>query len=126
MKSDRFLPLLFSALLLALPSEAAKRNKSFPKLDQVFAPEKLQEDFRVLKGAMEQLHPGLYLYTPRDKFDQLFKDTQLAFQKPATVRDFYLRVGPVVEKAKCGHTYFDLPRRLLNQLQKEELLFLRF
>ena len=124
MKSDRFLPMLLSAaLLLVLPSEAAKRNKSFPKLDQVFAPEKLKEDFRVLQDALEKLHPGLYLYTPKEKFDQLFKDTHLAFQKPATVRDFYLRVGPVVEKAKCGHTYFDLPRRLLKQLHKEEPLF---
>ena len=115
--------LLSAALLLALPSEAAKRNKSFPKLDQVFAPGKLKEDFRVLQDALEKLHPGLYLYTPQEKFDQLFKDTHLAFQKPATIRDFYLRVGPVVEKAKCGHTYFDLPWRLLKQLQKEELLF---
>ena len=118
------LPLLCStALLLAFPSEAANRKKSFPKLNQIFAPEKLREDFGVLQDAMEQLHPSLYLYTPKDKFDQLFKDTQLAFQKPATVRDFYLRVGLVVEKAKCGHTYFDLPHRLLNQLQKEEPLF---
>jgi hypothetical protein len=124
MKSNRFLPMLLSAaLLLVLPSEAAKRKKSFPKLDQMFAPEKLKEDFRVLQNALEKLHPGLYLYTPKEKFDQLFKDTHLAFQKPATVRDFYLRVGPVVEKAKCGHTYFDLPWRLLNQLQKEEPLF---
>ena len=115
--------LLSAALLLALPSEAAKRNKSFPKLDQVFAPEKLKEDFRVLQDALEKLHPGLYLYTPKKKFDQLFKDTHLAFQKPATIRNFYLRVGPVVEKAKCGHTYFDLPRRLLNQLYREEPLF---
>ena len=124
MKSDRFLPMLLSAaLLLALPSEAAKRNKSFPKLDQVFASGKLKEDFQVLQDALEKLHPGLYLYTPKEKFDQLFKDTHLAFQKPATIRDFYLRVGPVVEKAKCGHTYFDLPWRLLKQLQKEEPLF---
>ena len=124
MKSNRFLPMLLSAaLLLALPTEAAKRKKSFPKLDQVFTPEKLQEDFRVLQDALEKLHPGLYLYTPKEKFDQLFRDTHLSFQKPTTVRDFYLRVGPVVEKAKCGHTYFDLPWRLLNQLQKEEPLF---
>ena len=124
MKSNRFLLMILSAaLLLVLPSEAAKRKKSFPTLDQIFAPEKLQEDFRVLQDALEKLHPGLYLYTPKEKFDQLFKDTHLAFQKPATVRDFYLRVGPVVEKAKCGHTYFDLPWRLLNQLHKEEPLF---
>ena len=124
MKSNRFLPMLLSAaLLLALPSEADKRKESFPKLDQVFAPEKLKEDFQILQGALEQLHPGLYLYTPKNKFDQLFKDTQMTFKKPATVRDFYLRVGPVVEKVKCGHTYFDLPRRLLNQLHKEEPLF---
>ena len=40
--------LLSAALLLALPSEAVKRKKSFPKLDQVFTPEKLKEDFHML------------------------------------------------------------------------------
>ncbi|SVD53127.1 uncharacterized protein METZ01_LOCUS405981, partial [marine metagenome] len=81
MKSNRFLPMLLSAaLLLAFPSEAAKRKKSFPKLDQVFTPEKLKEDFRVLQAALEKLHPGLHLYTPKEKFDQLFRDTHLSFQ----------------------------------------------
>mgnify|MGYP001390131092 CR=1 FL=1 len=35
-------------------SEAAKRKRPVPKLDEVFAPEKLREDFRIVREAMEK------------------------------------------------------------------------
>ena len=120
-------------LLIALPtlfltgfyfsSEAAKRKRTVPKLDEVFAPEKLREDFRIVREAMEKAHPGLYLYTPKEKFDGIFEETAKSFIKPLTRREFYLRVAPVVEMAKCGHTYFDFPPKLLNHLNREANLF---
>tara|TARA_B100001971_G_scaffold212200_1_gene241679 strand:- start:1470 stop:2942 length:1473 start_codon:yes stop_codon:yes gene_type:complete len=103
--------------------EAAKRKRPVPQLNEVFAPEKLREDFRVVREAMEKAHPGLYLYTPKEKFEGLFEETAKSFTKPLTRREFYLRVAPVVEMAKCGHTYFDLPPRLLNHLNREAKLF---
>ena len=120
-------------LLIALPtlfltgfyfsSEAAKRKRPVPKLDEVFAPEKLREDFRIVREAMEKTHPGLYLYTAKEKFDKLFDATAKAFNKPLTRKEFYLRVAPVVEMVKCGHTYFDFPPKLLNHLNREAKLF---
>ena len=103
--------------------EAAKRKRPVPRLDEVFAPEKLREDFRVVREAMEKAHPGLYLYTSKEKFDKLFDMTAKAFDKPLTRHEFYLRVAPVVEMAKCGHTYFDFPPKLLKYLNREAKLF---
>ena len=32
-------------------------------------PEKLREDFRILRGALEEGHPGIYRYTPKQEMD---------------------------------------------------------
>ena len=70
-----------------------------------------------------QLHPGLHLHTPKAELKQLFDDTAASFKEPATRLEFYLRVAPVVEKVKCGHTYFDLPRRTLKKLSTDAQSF---
>ncbi len=122
----RFLFTALTAFFLTgfyFSSEAAKRKRPVPKLDEVIAPEKLCEDFRIVREALEKAHPGLYLYTPKNKFDGLFEETAKSFTKPLTRREFYLRVAPVVEMVKCGHTYFDFPPKLLNHLNREAKLF---
>jgi hypothetical protein len=108
---------------VALPMEAAKRKRRTPALEEVLPTEKLREDFRILRSALEQIHPALYLYEPKADFDRLFDSTSKSFDKPMSRREFYLRVSPVVEKVKCGHTYFDLHQRLLNKLMGEAKSF---
>jgi len=108
---------------VALPAEAAKGRRAVPALGEVLPAEKLREDFRILRSALERIHPALYLYTPKADFDRLLDETAKSFDKPMTRREFYLRVSPVAEKVKCGHTYFDLHQRLLNQLMGEAKLF---
>ncbi len=107
--------------LAAGSAHADKRKKALPppSLQQTFAPEKLKEDVKVLKQALEEGHPGLYLYTKKEEFDRHFEQVEKAFDRPMTLREFYLKVAPLVEKVYCGHTYFDLPQKLLNSLVKE-------
>ena len=101
----------------------SKKNRLTPALEQSFTPEKLKEDFNVLRQALEGGHPGLYLYTSKDEFDRRFDQADKAFDRPMTLREFYLEVAPLVEKVYCGHTYFDLSPKLLKSLQKETALF---
>ncbi len=121
--------LLASLALLACltftESEAQKnkRGRIAPTLDQIFQPEQMREDLKVLRKALEEGHPGLYLYTTKDDFAKKFEETSQVFAKPMTLRQFYLEVAPLVEKVYCGHTYFDLPPKLLNSLQKDTSLF---
>ena len=107
--------------LAAGSAHAAKRKKALPppSLQQTFAPGKLKEDVNVLRQALERGHPGLYLYTPKEEFDRHFEQVEKAFDRPMNLREFYLEVAPLVEKVYCGHTYFDLPQKLLNSLLKD-------
>ena len=114
---------LIFMVVLPFSSEGVKRKKSVPRLDEKIAAAKLIEDFAVLREALEKVHPSLYLYTSKEKFDELFDVTIKSFDKPLTRKEFYLRVAPVIEMVKCGHTYFDFSPVLLNQLSREEGLF---
>ena len=39
-------------------------------------PEKLREDFRILRGALEEGHPGIYRYTPKQVLDRRFDQAE--------------------------------------------------
>jgi len=124
--SARFLLVGFVLTFIAQGyCDAAKKKKirKDPTLDQVLQPEQSKEDLQVLRKALEEGHPGLYLYTPKDDFDKRFEQTLQSFDRPMSLREFYLEVAPLVEKVYCGHTYFDLPPKLLKSLLKEPPLF---
>jgi hypothetical protein len=101
----------------------SKNNRPTPSLEQSFTSEQLKEDLKVLRQALEGGHPGLYLYTSKDAFDRRFDQANKTFDRPMTLRQFYLQVAPLVEKVYCGHTYFDLSPKLLKSLRKETALF---
>jgi hypothetical protein len=68
------------------------------------SPDKLHEDFRILRGALEEGHPGIYRYTPKAELDQRFDKAEKALDRPMDVYEFYRIVAPAVAALKCGHT----------------------
>jgi C-terminal processing protease CtpA/Prc len=67
-------------------------------------PEKLREDFKILRGALEEGHPGIYRYTAKQVLDRRFDQAEAALDHPMDVYEFYRIVAPVVAAMKCGHT----------------------
>ena len=67
-------------------------------------PDKLLEDFRILRGALEEGHPGIYRYTRKTDLDQCFDQAEKALDRPMNVYEFYRIVAPAVANVKCGHT----------------------
>src|SRR6516165_9249251 len=72
-------------------------------------PEKLREDLRILRGALEEGHPGIYRYTPKPVLDRRFDQAEKALDHPMSVYEFYRIVAPVVAAIKCGHTGVRVP-----------------
>jgi hypothetical protein len=57
------------------PPSAESRKLATPAPDSAserVSPEKLREDFRILRGALEEGHPGIYRYTPKAELDKRF------------------------------------------------------
>ena len=71
---------------------------------QKVPPEKLREDFRILRGALEEGHPGIYRYTSRAELDQVFDRAEKALDRSMNVYEFYRVAAPAVAALKCGHT----------------------
>ena len=64
----------------------------------------MQEDFRILRAALEEGHPGIYRFTPKPDLDGIFDRAAKQLDRPMTRLAFYRIVAPTVAALKCGHT----------------------
>jgi Peptidase family S41 len=74
------------------------------KVPEPVPPQKLREDFRILRQALEEGHPGIYRYTPKAELNDRFNRAEKALGRPMNVYEFYRIVAPAVAALKCGHT----------------------
>jgi hypothetical protein len=90
--------LLLSAVLLG--SCAVGRYNP----DRKFSPQQLQADYDVFRGSLEDAHPSLYWYTPRDSMDFYFEVGRSKLSDSLTERQFRNVLAYVISKMRCGHT----------------------
>jgi C-terminal processing protease CtpA/Prc len=77
----------------------------------------LQEDFRIMRHALEQAHGGIYRYTSKAEMDRTFERALQKIDHPMTDLEFWRLVAPVVAHIKCGHTSIRLPKTLQTQME---------
>lgn len=78
--------------------QAQNEGKTFTVAEQ-------QADFKILKKALERLHPGLTRFNTQQEMDQHFADLQKALQTPQTERSLLRILSQFTAKIKCSHTY---------------------
>lgn len=64
----------------------------------------MQEDVRLLKATLEENHPGLYWYTPKDSIEWYFDNTIASITDSLTELQFRNKVSWTIKKIRCGHT----------------------
>jgi len=64
----------------------------------------LQQDFRVFRGAFEEIHPGLYWYKSKQETDQGFNEVYASLSDDMSMLDFYKLLAPIVSEMGCGHS----------------------
>lgn len=69
-----------------------------------YAPEKLQQDYAIFQSILEEEHPGLYWYTPKDSMDYYFARGKNLLTDSMTETSFRAVLSYVVSKIHCGHT----------------------
>ena len=72
--------------------------------ERKFAPEALREDYRLFQSILEEAHPGLYWYTPKDSMDYFFARGENMLQDSLTEQKFRNVLSYVTAKIRCGHT----------------------
>jgi hypothetical protein len=63
------------------------------------------EDVRLLREALDELHPGLHWYTPEVELTRAFDDAVAQIRAPLTEGELRAIVQPAVALIRCGHTY---------------------
>jgi hypothetical protein len=69
-----------------------------------FAPAALQEDYQTFRNILEESHPSLYWYTPKDSIDLYFEIGRAKLNDSLTEGGFRNVLSFVVAKIRCGHT----------------------
>ncbi len=83
----------------------------------------LQEDFVYLRDQLENNHPALYLYYPKETFDGFFDEAYASIDRAMTEAQFFRLLAPIVAKVNCGHTFIDFSDAYKNQQRNNAKLF---
>jgi hypothetical protein len=69
-----------------------------------FSPKELQDDYAIFQLSLEESHPSLYWYTPKDSMDYYFAAGKSKLKDSLTETQFRYVLANVVSKIRCGHT----------------------
>lgn len=83
--------------------------------------EQMQEDFRILRAALEEGHAGLYRYSGKNEMDRRFDETAAALTKPMTERAFVKLLIPLIASINCGHTHLTASSEFESYLKRRPI-----
>jgi len=78
--------------------------------------DQLKSDVKHLVNKLKEYHPRLYSYTSESAFEGRVEDVMSELNRDMTVEQFYMRIAPIVESAKCSHTGIRLPGEYMQAL----------
>jgi len=82
----------------------------------------LQEDFKIFRGALEEMHAGIYWYSSKAEMDQKFEQIKQSLNNPMTEQDFFVKLASITAKIKCGHTWIASSKPLRKHLWENNQL----
>lgn len=96
---------IYLTILLALVTSCTVTKNYNP--NKKYSTQQLQQDYSLLKNILENKHPSLYWYTPKDSMDTFFKNYYGAIKDSMTEQQFgWQIIAPLLQKIHCGHTSF--------------------
>jgi hypothetical protein len=94
------LVLFICCLFFGVSTMAQKKLANAPKI----APAKLLQDLQTLHKVLEQNHPSMYWYTPKDSMDLHFSRALASVKDSMSAWQFRNVVATYLAQIKCGHT----------------------
>lgn len=95
-------PIIAFFILLILNSCAVSKNNYNPS--KKFSPEQLQKDYALFRNILEESHPSLYWYTPKDSVDYYFEVGASRLKDSLPEYKFRNVLSYVLAQIHCGHT----------------------
>jgi hypothetical protein len=100
---------IFPFIFICLLASCAASKQYNP--DRKFSRKELQNDYTLLRNILEQKHPSLYWYTPKDSMNFYFDSLYNNIPDSMTELQFGWKIlAPLTEKIRCGHTTFSMSK----------------
>ncbi len=84
--------------------------------ERKFPAKQLKEDFSIFRGALEESHPSLYWFTPKEQMDAAFSEVYSHLNDSMTERQFRTQLLKVITSIRCGHTSINYSKRFSRYL----------
>lgn len=84
--------------------------------NQKYSPAALKADYTMFRNILEESHPSLYWYTPKDSMDYYFDQGYARITDSMDERTFRTLLSYVIAKVNCGHTTTKYSRRYTHYL----------
>ena len=94
---------LFWTILSVLVVSCGTTKKAFDP-ERKYSPEVLKGDYQLFRNILEDMHPSLYWYTPRDSMNYFFDKGYASLTDSMTEPQFRTVLSYVISKVDCGHT----------------------
>ena len=110
-KSMRFkqgyslLNLLLVIGLITFSSISSFAQKEVYDPHRSFSKEQILEDFEVLYSSIQSVHADPFLYTEKERFDQVYDSLKLAIHDNMSEMEFHILVRKLMVHLKCGHSF---------------------
>lgn len=79
-------------------------NKSSFSPGKKYSLQQVEKDYSIYQQVLENHHPGLYWYTPKDSMDYYFSKGKQQLKDSMTEPEFRKVLSNVTAKVSCGHT----------------------
>ena len=97
---------------LSFAQKATKENR--------IAPEKLRQDFQILRTSLEEGYPGMSRYNSKIFTDSLFDSSEKQLQKEMSEREYFLFLSKIVMQLHDGHMDVYPTEKTLEKLANRE------
>src|SRR5258705_3403171 len=104
-------PIICCILLIAWSLTGCGVARSSFDPNKKFSPQQLDKDYTIFQTILEQNHPGLYWWTPRDSMDYYFTWGREKIKDSLTEPQFKNILSYVLAKVDCGHTTARLSKK---------------
>jgi hypothetical protein len=112
--------LIISLFTACRTSKPQSTNVPTP-LTRAYSAAQLQSDFRLMRRALEEAHPGLYRYHSRDSVSRWFDAAYRRLNRSMTEIEFRRAIEPTIDRIGCGHTDLYASRAFIRYRKKHPL-----
>ncbi|MEO5563709.1 MAG: S41 family peptidase [Chitinophagaceae bacterium] len=96
---------LTALLFLLIQSTSTAQASADKLLARTMTKEAMLEDFNFLRKILEETHPALYRYTPKEAMQKKMDSIAGSFTRDMPFYDYYLTLASFISDIRCAHTH---------------------